>query len=88
MALLDGTVEDLKKIAERERLERLKKVYVSQLNISARFGQPPPPVPPAIAHFFPDAVEAQRKAAEEQKEGRKANPMEKVCFSALLSVMV
>lgn len=81
VALLDGTVEDLKKIAERERLERLKKVYVSQLNISARFGQPPPPVPPAIAHFFPDAVEAQRKAAEEQKEGRKANPMEKVCGS-------
>ena len=34
VALLDGTPEDLHKIAERERLERIKKVYESQLKIS------------------------------------------------------
>jgi cation-transporting ATPase 13A1 len=79
VALLDGTLEDLQKIAERERLERIKKVYESQLRISSRFNQPPPPVPPAIAHLVPDAVAAQQKAATDQAEARKRNPLEKVC---------
>ena len=78
VALLDGTPEDLKKIAEHEKIERIKKVYQSQLNISARFNQPPPPVPPAIAHLYPDVVEAQKKVAEDQKQARKKNPLEKV----------
>ena len=30
VALLDGTLEDLKKIAEHQRIERLKKVYETQ----------------------------------------------------------
>jgi manganese-transporting P-type ATPase len=79
VALLDGTPEDLQKIAERERLERIKKVYESQLRISSRFNQPPPPVPPAIAHLVPDAVTAQQKAAADQVEARRRNPLEKVC---------
>jgi cation-transporting ATPase 13A1 len=78
VALLDGTLEDLQKIAERERLERIKKVYESQLKISSRFNQPPPPVPPAIAHLVPDAVAAQQRATTDQAEARKRNPMEKV----------
>jgi cation-transporting ATPase 13A1 len=81
VALLDGTPEDLEKIAERQKLERIKKVYESQLSISARFNQPPPPVPPAIAHLVPHAVEAQKKAAEDQASARKKNPLEKVIFS-------
>jgi len=80
VALLDGTPEDLVKIAERQRLERVKKVYESQLKISARFGQPPPPVPPTIAHLMPDAVEAQKKAAEDLAAARQRNPMEKVYY--------
>ncbi|CCO33771.1 hypothetical protein BN14_07857 [Rhizoctonia solani AG-1 IB] len=36
VALLDGTPEDLQKIAEHARVERIKKVYESQLKISAR----------------------------------------------------
>jgi cation-transporting ATPase 13A1 len=78
VALLDGSPEDLQKIAERQRLERLKKVYESQLKISARFGQPPPPVPPAIAHLLPDAVQAQQRAAADLQVARQQNPMEKV----------
>jgi cation-transporting ATPase 13A1 len=62
VALLDGTPEDLQKIAEYQKVERIKKVYESQLKISARFGQVPPPVPPAIAHLYPDVVEAQKKS--------------------------
>jgi cation-transporting ATPase 13A1 len=78
VALLDGTPEDLQKIAEHQRVERIKKVYESQLKISARFNQPPPPVPQAIAHLYKDVVVAQQKAAEELKDKRKKNPMEKV----------
>jgi cation-transporting ATPase 13A1 len=60
IALLDGTPEDLRKIAEHQKVERIKRVYESQLKMSARFGQVPPPVPPAIAHLYPDVVEAQK----------------------------
>lgn len=83
VALLDGTPEDLQKIAERQRLERIKKVYESQLKISARFGQPPPPVPPAIADLLPDAVQAQQQVAAELQVARQRNPMEKVRFIEL-----
>ena len=79
VALLDGTIEDLKKIAEHGRIERIKKVYETQLKVSARFNQPPPPVPPAIAGLYPDLVEAQKKAAEDQQNARKRNPLERVC---------
>ena len=37
VALLDGTLEDLKKIAEHQRIERLKKVYETQLKMGQRF---------------------------------------------------
>jgi cation-transporting ATPase 13A1 len=80
VALLDGTPEDLQKIAEHHKMERIKKVYETQLKVSARFNQPPPPVPPAIASLYPDVVEAQRKAAEQQREARQRNPLEKVGY--------
>lgn len=78
VALLDGTLEDLQKIAEHQKMERIKKVYETQLKVSARFNQRPPPVPPAIASLYPDVVEAQRKAAEQQKDARQRNPLERV----------
>jgi len=78
VALLDSTPDDLKKIEERQKLERIKKVYESQLKFSARFNQPPPPVPPAIAHLVPDAVKAQQAAAANQQVARQRNPLEKV----------
>ncbi|EJF61548.1 ATPase [Dichomitus squalens LYAD-421 SS1] len=83
VALLDGTEEDLKKIAEHQRNERIKRVYEQQLKISARFNQPPPPVPPAIAHLYPDVVEAQKKAAEDLQTARKKNPMEKFDLASI-----
>lgn len=78
VALLDGTPEDLKKIAEHQKIERIKKVYETQLKVSARFNQPPPPVPTALASLYPDVVEAQRKAAEQQRDARQQNPLERV----------
>ena len=60
VALLDGTPEDLKKIAEHQRIERLKKLKMSQ-----RFNQPPPPpVPPTLAAACPELVEADARMAD------------------------
>ncbi|CEL52780.1 hypothetical protein RSOLAG1IB_11124 [Rhizoctonia solani AG-1 IB] len=85
VALLDGTPEDLQKIAEHARVERIKKVYESQLKISARFNQPPPPVPQAIAHLYQDVVAAQQKAAADLQDKRKRNPMEKFDLESITS---
>ncbi|KII85628.1 hypothetical protein PLICRDRAFT_166290 [Plicaturopsis crispa FD-325 SS-3] len=87
VALLDGTPEDLQKIAEHQKNERIKKVYESQLKITARFGQAPPPVPPAIAHLYPEMVEAQKKAAADLVNGRKKNPMEKFDIASITDKM-
>ncbi|KAH0579125.1 hypothetical protein H2248_003278 [Termitomyces sp. 'cryptogamus'] len=87
VALLDGTPEDLHKIAERQKLERMKKVYETQLNISARFNQPPPPVPPAIAHLLPDVVKAQQEVAAQHQAARQRNPMEKFNLAAITDKM-
>ena len=78
VALLDGTPEDLKKIAEHQRIERLKKVYETQLKMSQRFNQPPPPVPPALAAACPELVEAHARTAEQQRSARQSNPLERV----------
>jgi cation-transporting ATPase 13A1 len=80
VALLDGTPEDLQKIAERQRIERMKAMYEQQKSISARFNQPPPPPPPAIAHLYPEfaaqlqqqqnqnLTPAQRRQLEQKKK--------------------
>lgn len=78
VALLDGTPDDLLKIAEHQKNERIKKVWESQVKISARFNQPPPPVPAAIASVYPELVATQEKIKSEQVDARKKNPMEKV----------
>lgn len=83
VALLNGTPEDLQKIAEHQKNERVKKVYMTQLNMSQRFGQPPPPVPASIAGVYPELVDVQKKAMEGQKEARKKNPMEKFDLASI-----
>ncbi|WVF71386.1 hypothetical protein IAT40_006190 [Kwoniella sp. CBS 6097] len=77
VALLDGSPEDLKAIAEHHRMERMKKVYEQQVKISQRFNQPPPPVPPALREAFPELVATQQAVAEAHKGAKKKNPMEK-----------
>jgi cation-transporting ATPase 13A1 len=80
VALLDGTPEDLTKIAEHQRIERIKKVFESQLKLSQRFNQPPPPVPPALAHLYPDLVEKQKTAAATHAAGKAQGAAQKVRF--------
>jgi cation-transporting ATPase 13A1 len=53
VALLNGTKEDLTRIAEHARNTRMKEVYQKQCDLMKRFNQPSPPVPVMIAHLYP-----------------------------------
>ena len=53
VALLNGTVDDLTKIAEHMRNTKMKDLYEKQCQMMARFNQPTPPVPLNIAHLYP-----------------------------------
>ncbi|KAK7203656.1 cation transporting ATPase [Myxozyma melibiosi] len=53
VALLNGTEESLKKIAENAKFNRMKDVYQKQCDMMVRWGGKVPPVPPAIAHLYP-----------------------------------
>ncbi|EON63581.1 cation transporting ATPase [Coniosporium apollinis CBS 100218] len=53
VALLNGTRDDLDKIAENFRNTKMKEIYEKQCNMMKRFNQPTPPVPVMIAHLYP-----------------------------------
>lgn len=83
VALLDGTPEDLQKIAEHAKIERIKSVYETQLKFSQRFNQPPPPVPPMLAAQYPELVQAQERAKADQTVARRQNPLEKFDMASI-----
>lgn len=87
VALLDGTEEDLEKIAEHARLERMKKVYESQVSLAARFKQPPPPVPPALLSKFPELEKAREEALLQLSVERRGNVASKFNFSSMQDKM-
>ncbi|KAH7098014.1 hypothetical protein BKA62DRAFT_714380 [Auriculariales sp. MPI-PUGE-AT-0066] len=87
VALLDGTTEDLEKIAKHQRMERIKKVYESQLKLTQRFGQPPPPVPPALRDAYPELVATREKALVTMNQARRQDPMSKMDFSSIMDKM-
>lgn len=53
VALLNGTQEDLTRIAEHARNTKMKDLYQKQVDLMARWNQPAPPVPAMIAHLYP-----------------------------------
>ena len=53
VALLNGSQEDLNKIAEHFRTTKMKEIYEKQVSLMKRFNQPSPPVPFQIAHIYP-----------------------------------
>ncbi|KAJ9137522.1 Cation-transporting ATPase [Pleurostoma richardsiae] len=53
VALLNGTQEDLTRIAEHARNAKMKEIYQKQVDLMKRFNQPAPPVPVLIAHLYP-----------------------------------
>lgn len=83
VALLDGSMDDLKAIAEHQKMERIKKVYEQQVSLSARFNQAPPPVPAAIRDAYPELVAAQQTAAADLQLARKKNPMERFDLASI-----
>ncbi|KAI3487632.1 hypothetical protein L1887_48413 [Cichorium endivia] len=87
VALLDGTPEDLAKIAEHQRMERMKKVYESQLSLTARFGQPPPPVPPMLKEKFPDLEKAREDALANMNSARTTDRAAKFDLSTITASM-
>ncbi|KAJ2987499.1 hypothetical protein NUW58_g4475 [Xylaria curta] len=53
VALLNGTQDDLNRIAEHSRNTKMKEIYQKQVDLMKRFNQPAPPVPVLIAHLYP-----------------------------------
>ncbi|KAI0804185.1 hypothetical protein GGR55DRAFT_658778 [Xylaria sp. FL0064] len=53
VALLNGTQDDLNRIAEHSRNSKMKELYQKQVDLMTRFNQPAPPVPVLIAHLYP-----------------------------------
>ncbi|KZF23336.1 cation transporting ATPase [Xylona heveae TC161] len=53
VALLNGTQDDLNRIAEHARTTKFKEIYEQQCSVMKRFNQPAPPVPLQIAHLYP-----------------------------------
>lgn len=53
VALLNGTKEDMDKIAKHFRETKMKEIYEKQRSMMQRFKQPDPPVPVHIAHLYP-----------------------------------
>ncbi|KAF9893174.1 hypothetical protein FE257_012589 [Aspergillus nanangensis] len=53
VALLNGTQDDLTKIADHYRTTKMKEIYEKQVSMMQRFNQPSPPVPAQIAHLYP-----------------------------------
>lgn len=87
VALLEGTADDLKAIAEHQKMERMKKVYEQQVKLSARFNQAPPPPPPMLRDAYPELVKTQEKVAADHQKAKRTSPLEKVSeFRALAGV--
>jgi cation-transporting ATPase 13A1 len=53
VALLNGSQDDLTRIAEHYRTTKMKELYEKQVSMMQRFNQPSPPVPVQIAHLYP-----------------------------------
>ncbi|OLL25049.1 Manganese-transporting ATPase 1 [Neolecta irregularis DAH-3] len=53
VALLNGSEEDLQKIAQHQRTTRFKEIYEKQIQLAKRFNAATPPIPLAIAHLYP-----------------------------------
>lgn len=74
VALLNGTEEGMKKIAENRKIEAMKTVYYKQAQIMANWLRPPPPVPALIAHLYPPGKYNPHYIAALEKRGVDITP--------------
>lgn len=76
VALLNGSPEDLTKIAEHARNTKMKELYEKQVQMMARFNQPPPPIPVHIAHLYPPGpTNPNYQKAIEREAQKKGQPV-------------
>ncbi|KAL2834866.1 hypothetical protein BDW59DRAFT_155686 [Aspergillus cavernicola] len=75
VALLNGSQQDLTRIAEHYRTTKMKEIYEKQVSMMKRFNQPSPPVPAQIAHIYPPGPNNPhyQKAMEREALKRGAN---------------
>lgn len=78
VALLNGSQEDLNRIAEHSRNTKMKELYQKQCDMMKRFNQPSPPVPPLIAHLYPPGPSNPhfQKAIEREAQKKGVSPEE------------
>ncbi|TDZ32315.1 Manganese-transporting ATPase 1 [Colletotrichum spinosum] len=78
IALLNGTQEDLTRIAEHSRNTKMKEIYQKQVDLMKRFNQPAPPVPVMIAHLYPPGPSNPHftKAVEREAQRKNVTPEE------------
>ena len=74
VALLNGSQDDLNRIAEHFRTTKMKEIYEKQVSLMKRFNQPAPPVPLQIAHIYPPGPSNPHyeKAMQQQAEKKGA----------------
>ncbi|KAI9668948.1 MAG: hypothetical protein M1817_005171 [Caeruleum heppii] len=71
VALLNGSPDDLTRIAEHYRTTKMTEVYEKQVALMRRFNQPTPPVPAQIAHVYPPGPQNPHYQAAMQREADK-----------------
>ncbi|KPM38020.1 Manganese-transporting ATPase 1 [Neonectria ditissima] len=78
IALLNGTKDDLVRIAEHSRNTKMKEMYQKQIDLMKRFNQPAPPVPAMIAHLYPPGPSNPQftKAIEREAKKKEITPEE------------
>ncbi|CAK7894186.1 endoplasmic reticulum transmembrane helix translocase [[Candida] anglica] len=69
VALLNGTEDGMKKIAENRKIETTKKVYDKQAQLFANWGKPAPPCPIIIAHLYPPGPSNPKYLEAMEKKG-------------------
>ncbi|KAG9258768.1 cation pump, Ca2+ pump [Emericellopsis atlantica] len=73
VALLNGTQDDLTRIAEHSRNTKMKEMYQKQCDLMKRFNQPAPPVPAIIAHLYPPGPSNPHFSKAVEREANKKN---------------
>lgn len=73
IALLNGTPDDLVRIAEHSRNTKMKEMYQKQIDLMKRFNQPAPPVPAMIAHLYPPGPQNPQFQNAIEREAKKKN---------------
>ncbi|CAK7210546.1 putative cation-transporting ATPase 1 [Sporothrix curviconia] len=78
VALLNGTQDDLARIAEHSRNTKMKDMYQKQVDLMARWNQKAPPVPVLIAHLYPPGPSNPNlpKAIEREAKRKNISPEE------------